>query len=225
MRLILLGMPAAGKGTQAKLLAERFDVPHISTGSMFRLAIESGTRLGKLARERIENGQLVPDDVTIGIVRQRLEAPDCMERGFILDGFPRTVPQARSLDEILGELGQRLSGVVNIKISENEAVRRIANRCTCVRCGATSTAAAGSRDDRCSECGGELRRRADDNEETAHKRIKVYVSQTRPVVSYYQKANLLVDVPGERSIDVVYTDIVRVFGEGDLRLENSEDVG
>lgn len=209
MRLVLLGLPGAGKGTQGELLSEELDVPHISTGAMFREAMKSDGPLGVTARAYIERGELVPDDVSIEIVKERLSQPDC-ERGFILDGFPRTVPQAIALDRALPTLGMDLDAAINIQITEAEAVRRIAERVVCSQCGATYNRAIHtvSQSDKCSECGGPLVQRPDDTEETARNRLVVYMEQTHPVVHYYAERGMLLSVDGQRSIQEVFAAIV-----------------
>ena len=213
MRLVLLGLPGAGKGTQGERLAEEFKIPHISTGSIFRQAINSESELGKEARTYIDRGELVPDRLAIKIVMERLGRPDCT-RGFILDGFPRTVPQAKALDDALPELGVRLDAAINIKITEGEAIRRIADRVVCQQCGATynrqskQTKAAGV----CDVCGGPLVQRPDDTVETARNRLKVYLEQTHPVVGYYESRGILHTVDGERSIEEVFERIVASLG-------------
>lgn len=208
MRLVLLGLPGAGKGTQGELLSEQLDVPHISTGAMFRAAISSDSTLGRKAKAYIDRGELVPDDLSIEIVKERLSRGDC-ERGFILDGFPRTVPQAEALDRALPALGTALDAAVNIRISEAEAVRRIAERMVCSQCGSTyNRSLHGVLGGKCRECGGPLVQRPDDTVETAHNRLRVYMDQTHPVVSYYADRGLLVTVDGERPIEQVFEAIV-----------------
>lgn len=209
MRLVLLGLPGAGKGTQGELLARELEVPHISTGAMFRAAIGSNGPIGKAARSYIERGQLVPDDLSIEIVKERLSRPDC-QRGFILDGFPRTVPQAVALDRTLPGLGMALDAAINIQISENEAVRRIAERVVCSQCGATYNRSIHPLSDsgRCRECGGPLVQRPDDTVETAKNRLVVYMEQTHPVIDYYAAQDKLLSVDGQRSIGEVFQAIM-----------------
>lgn len=212
MRLVFLGLPGAGKGTQGERASARLGVPHISTGKMFRDAIQSETELGVRAREYIHRGELVPDDLAIEIVKERLSRPDC-ERGFILDGFPRSVPQAKALDAMLPTLGMELDRAVNIQITEEEAIRRIANRIICGQCGATynRTSKPTRRAGVCDACGGPLSQRADDTEETAKNRLRVYLDQTHPVVEYYKARNLLITVDGEQSIDAVFAEIMEAL--------------
>lgn len=209
MRLIMLGLPAAGKGTQGTRLGETFGVPHISTGSMFREAIGSDTPVGREARKYIDRGELVPDQVAIEIVRQRITQSDCAP-GYILDGFPRTVPQAVSLDRVLGELSQKVDAALNIQITEGEAIRRIAERRICAQCGAIYHKQYMLERDttRCEVCGGPLVQRPDDNEATARNRLQVYLEQTHPLMAYYEQRGLLLSVDGEREIDAVYADLI-----------------
>lgn len=210
MRLTMLGRPGAGKGTQGILLANRYEIPHISTGSMFRTAIQSGSSLGKLAASYIDRGHLVPDDVAIEIVKARLAMDDC-QRGYILDGFPRTVPQAIVLDEALAESGHELDAAINILITDAEAITRIAHRRVCSSCGATyfQRYLQERQTEACEECGGELIQRDDDTEETARERLAVYLEQTHPVVSYYSDHSRLVTVDGEQEIEAVQEDLLR----------------
>lgn len=209
MRLTMLGRPGAGKGTQGALLAEHWGIPHISTGSIFREAIRSHSPLGELAKRYIDRGHLVPDDIAIEIVKARLSAPDCRD-GYILDGFPRTVAQAKALDEALGKEGCMLDAAVEIHISDEEAVQRIAHRRVCAVCGATYFRGRrqGEAPARCERCGGALVRRDDDTEETARERLAVYLAQTHPVVSYYAERGRLITVDGEQGIRQVFEDLL-----------------
>lgn len=210
MRLIMLGLPAAGKGTQARLLQDRFGVPHISTGEMFREAIKSGNDVGCEAKKYIDRGELVPDELAIEIVKRRLLMADCRD-GYILDGFPRTVPQAKSLDRVIGEIGKPIDAVINIQISEDEAIRRIAQRRVCAQCGATYSGDQFKPGEppRCKICGGLLVQRDDDNEETARNRLKVYLQQTHPLVDYYAEQGILLTVNGEQEIEAVFEECVK----------------
>ncbi len=210
MRLVLLGFPGAGKGTQGELLGERFGVPHISTGVIFRAAIDSDTPLGREAQAFIARGELVPDDLAVRIVKERIQQPDA-RRGFILDGFPRTVAQAKILDGVLADLHMDLDGAVDIRITPEAAIQRVAGRRICSQCGHTYhrmwVPAKG--EGVCDICGGPLIQRADDTEETARRRLEVYLSQTRPVVDYYEARGILVAVDGEQPIPQVFEDILR----------------
>lgn len=210
MRLIMLGLPAAGKGTQAKLLEGRFGVPHISTGEMFREAIKSGNEVGYEAKKYIDRGELVPDELAIEIVKRRLLMADCRD-GYILDGFPRTVPQAKALDKAVGEMGKPIEAAINIKISDEEAIRRIAQRRVCAQCGATYPGDQLKPDEppRCKICGGPLVQRDDDNEETARNRLKVYLQQTHPLMDYYEERAILLTVNGEQEIEAVFEECVK----------------
>jgi adenylate kinase len=209
MYILLMGPPGAGKGTQAASLVEKFAIPHISTGDMFRAAVKEGTELGKQAKACMDAGQLVPDNVTIGIVGERLAKLDC-KKGFILDGFPRTVDQANALDKILVSLGIKLTRVLNINVPAEELIARAIGRRICKKCGATyhvtfkPTAKAGI----CDACGGETYQRADDSEATMKNRLSVYVSQTKPLIDYYQNAGLYTEVDGRQAIDKVFDDVV-----------------
>lgn len=207
MRVVMLGLPAAGKGTQGKLLSERYGIPHISTGSMFRGAISANTTLGQHARQFITAGELVPDALATAIVKERLAQDDC-RNGFLLDGFPRTVQQAESLETALRAMGMGTDAAVNIQISEEEAIRRIANRRVCSQCGSTAKSSA-TEFTVCDECGGPLVQRPDDTEETAHNRLLVYLSQTQPVVDYYRRRGSLVPVNGLQPIEKVFRQIVQ----------------
>ena len=209
MHILLMGPPGAGKGTQAAVLSDKYAAPHISTGDMFRAAVSEGTELGKKAKACMDAGKLVPDDVTIGIVRERLSKPDC-KGGFILDGFPRTVEQADALSGILAELGLPLDGVLNIGVPAEDLVARAVGRRICKKCGATyhvefhPPKAEGI----CDTCGGELYQRADDTKETMESRLSVYEASTRPLIDYYQKAGVYHEVDGRQPIEKVTQDLV-----------------
>lgn len=208
MRLVMLGLPGAGKGTQADLLGKQLNIPRISTGDMFREALQSDTDLGKQVRHYVERGELVPDSLTVALVEQRLNQPDARD-GFILDGFPRTVPQARALRETLAAAARPLHAAVFIDVPQEEAIRRIAERRICGQCGATYRAGASEiAAGRCSTCGGPLVQRPDDSEETARHRLQVYMDQTHPVVEYYRSDDKLVTVDGGRDIPEVLSDIL-----------------
>ncbi len=208
MNLILLGPPGSGKGTQAKLIVEKYGIPQISTGDMLREAVAKGTELGKEAKKYMDAGQLVPDEVVIGIVKERLQQPDC-EKGFILDGFPRTIAQAEALDKILEEMGKKIDAVINIQVPEEEVVKRIVNRRTCKNCGAVYHLIYNppKEDNKCDKCGGELYQRDDDKEETVRKRYQVYKEQTEPLVEYYAKKGILYNIDGTKSIEEVFAEI------------------
>ena len=207
MRVVIMGTPGAGKGTQAKLLASRFGAPHISTGDMFREEVSNGSRLGKEARRYLDKGLLVPDDVVVGLVEERLNAPDAAG-GFILDGFPRTVAQAEALDAMLERRGTPLTGVLLLEVPGEQAVARLAARRVCRSCGLTAEAAG----QQCTRCGGELGQRDDDRADTVRLRMDVYGRETAPVVDYYRRTNRLRSVPGTGTRDQVFARIVEAVG-------------
>jgi adenylate kinase len=214
MRLLLFGPPGVGKGTQAKLLAEEYSVPHISTGDMLRSAVVKGSELGRKAKVLMEKGQLVPDEVMIGIVRDVLKSPECA-RGFILDGFPRTLPQAKALSAIFDELNIRSYRVIQFDVDDDEIVRRLTRRLVCDKDGKIYNAdvdavtAGGS----CPDCGGTLIRRADDNEATIRERLNVYQRTTSPVIEYFDTLGVVYTVNGGDSIDLVSREIKLILAE------------
>lgn len=213
MRIILLGPPGAGKGTQAAGIVEKYNIPHISTGDIFRKNIKEGTELGKKAKGYIDQGLLVPDELTVGLVTDRISQPDC-EKGFMLDGFPRNVAQAQHLDEYLKKVGISLDKVVNIEVDKDILVGRAVGRRICKSCGATYHVEFNPSkvDGVCDVCGGELYQRADDNEETVSKRIQVYLDETKPLVNYYSEEGIIANINGTQSIDKVFSDIVEALG-------------
>ena len=212
MNLILLGAPGAGKGTQAKLISERHGIPQIATGDILREAVTSGTELGRKAKEFMDRGELVPDEIVIGIVKERLAQPDC-ENGFILDGFPRTLVQAEALDNILAEMNKKIDAVINIDVSEEETIKRITYRRTCKKCGAIYHLIYNppKEDKKCDKCGGELYQRDDDKEETVRERFRVYRERTEPLIDYYKKKGLLHNVDGTKNIQDVFREIEDVL--------------
>ncbi len=214
MNLILLGPPGAGKGTQAKMISEKYGIPQIATGDILREAVAKGTELGKKAKEYMDRGELVPDEIVIGIVKERLKQPDC-EKGFILDGFPRTLAQAEALDKMLEELGKKLDAVINIDVSEEEIVKRIVNRRTCRNCGAVYHLIFNPPkvEGKCDKCGGELYQRDDDKEETVRERLRVYRERTEPLIEYYKKKGLLYDVDGTKDIEGVFKQIDEILSK------------
>ena len=214
MQLLMMGPPGAGKGTQAARLVKKYNVPQISTGDMFRAAVKEGTPLGLKAKAYMDSGSLVPDEVTIGIVRERLAKDDC-KGGFILDGFPRTVEQANALAKILDELGKKISCVLNINVPADYLVERAVGRRICRKCGATYHVKfhAPKAENVCDSCGGELYQRADDNAETMTKRLAAYEESTRPLIDYYKSAGVYHEIDGRQSIDEVTEEIERVLRE------------
>ena len=210
-----MGPPGAGKGTQAANIVEKYGVCHISTGDMFRSAIKNGTEMGKLAQSYMEKGELVPDSVTVGIVKERLSQADCSEKGFLLDGFPRNLDQAHSLDVILTELGYALDGVIDVSVENQILINRIIGRRICKKCGATFHVEFNKPqvEGVCDVCGGELYTRKDDTLETAENRLSVYSSQTQPLLDFYAERGLLVNINGDQAVDKVFADIVEKLGE------------
>jgi adenylate kinase len=211
MNLIFLGPPGAGKGTQAKLVSEQIGIPQISTGDILRQAVKDGSALGRKAQGYMERGDLVPDDVVIGIIEERLEQPDC-EAGYILDGFPRTVVQANAVAETLGKRGDAIDHVVNIEVSNEELVHRLNGRRTCKECQEpyNVTFSPPKREGVCDKCGGELIQRKDDEEETIRARLGVYREQTAPLVAYYEKQGLLRTVAGTGTIREIFDNVCGV---------------
>ncbi|MCC0633793.1 adenylate kinase [Clostridioides sp. ZZV15-6388] len=215
MRIILLGPPGAGKGTQAAGIVEKYNIPHISTGDIFRKNIKEGTELGKKAKEYMDQGLLVPDELTVGLVTDRISQEDC-KNGFMLDGFPRNVAQGEHLDVFLKNAGIVLDKVVNIEVDKSILVSRAVGRRICKSCGATYHVEFNPPKVKgvCDVCQGELYQRADDNEETVSKRIQVYLDETKPLVDYYNKQGIIADIKGDQAIDKVFEDIVAALGSG-----------
>ena len=213
MRIILVGPPGAGKGTQAEKIVAKYNVAHISTGDILRANVKAGTELGKKAKSFMDAGALVPDDVIVGMMRGRLAEDDC-KNGFILDGFPRTVPQAEALDSLLAEMGIKLDGVILLDVDDETVVERLCGRRMCKKCGRIFHVSfkPSSTGDLCDECGGELYQRDDDKEEVIRQRLAVYHSQTAPLVDYYGKAGLLLRVPGAEAGDKVLGHIEAMLG-------------
>ncbi|UJF27046.1 adenylate kinase [Planococcus sp. 107-1] len=208
MNIVLMGLPGAGKGTQADKIVEKYDIPHISTGDMFRAAIKGGTELGLEAKSFMDKGALVPDEVTIGIVRERLSAADCAG-GFLLDGFPRTVPQAEALESLLVDLGKRIEHVVNIQVEQDELVKRLTGRRICKVCGTAYHLIFNPPqvEGVCDKDGGELYQRADDNPETVTNRLEVNIQQTQPLLDFYESKGVLKNINGQQDIQKVFADI------------------
>ena len=212
MQIILFGPPGVGKGTQAKLLSSTFKIPHISTGDMLREAINAGTELGSKAKSIMDAGKLVSDEVMIGIIREVLQSERC-KNGFILDGFPRTLPQAEALTGLLNELRVTLDNVINLEVEDEEVVRRLGNRLTCRNCGKIYNINVDHLTDphRCLNCGGELSQRTDDAPETVRRRLEVYKHSTSPVKEYYRSMRLLKNVDGAGTIDQVNREILTLL--------------
>ncbi len=214
MKIIMLGAPGAGKGTQAKKIAEKYSIPHISTGDIFRANIKNGTELGMKAKTYMDQGLLVPDELVVDLVVDRLNQEDC-ENGCVLDGFPRTIPQAEALDAALEAAGQTVDYAINVEVPDENIVNRMSGRRACVNCGATYhiVYAPTKVENVCDTCQGELILRDDDKPETVQKRLNVYHEQTQPLIDYYTKKNILVEVDGTVDIDDVFAAIVKVLGE------------
>lgn len=213
MKIIMLGAPGAGKGTQAKRIAEKYGIPHISTGDIFRANIKEGTELGMKAKGFMDQGLLVPDEVTIGMLLDRIQKEDC-KNGYVLDGFPRTIPQAESLTKALEEMGQRIDYAVDVDVPDENIVTRMGGRRACITCGATYHIqfAPPKADGICDKCGAKLVLRDDDKPETVQKRLTVYHEQTQPLIDYYKKAGVLVSVDGTQDMEQVFESIVRILG-------------
>ncbi|MCR5705920.1 MAG: adenylate kinase [Acholeplasmatales bacterium] len=212
MKLLITGRPGAGKGTQAVNIKEYYNIPHISTGDMFRAAMKAGTKMGLLAKSYMEKGQLVPDEVTIGIVEDRLSEADCKD-GFLLDGFPRNLAQAEALDKFLTKNGIKLDAVLDVNVENSVLVRRMVGRRVCKNCGATYHVEFNKplKDGICDNCGSPLVQRPDDTEATAVNRLAVYDEQTAPLLDYYKKQGILKTVNGDQSFDKVFEDIKAVL--------------
>ena len=208
MNIVLMGLPGAGKGTQAEQIVEKYAIPHISTGDMFRAAIKESTELGLKAKTFMDEGKLVPDEVTIGIVRERLSQADC-EKGFLLDGFPRTVPQAEALDSILDELGRPIEHTINIEVQKDELVARLSGRRICKTCGASYHLIFNppAEEGKCDKDAGELYTRADDNPETVENRLTVNMNQAQPLLDFYQAKGVLSNIDGQQDINKVFADL------------------
>lgn len=213
MNLILMGLPGAGKGTQAERIVDTYAIPHISTGDMFREAIKNETTLGLEAKAYMDKGELVPDEVTNGIVKERLAQPDTA-KGFLLDGFPRTFEQVQALEQILKELDKSLDAVINIHVNEEVLIERLAGRFICKSCGATyhKINHPPKVEGTCDRCGGhEFYQREDDKPETVKNRLSVNIENSRPILEYYEKADVLYTIDGERSIDEVFQEVQTIL--------------
>lgn len=209
MRLMLLGPPGAGKGTQAESISREFDIPHISTGDIFRENIKQGTELGRKAQSYMNQGLLVPDELVVDLVKDRLLKEDCI-KGFLLDGFPRTIYQADALDAELSNMEKKLDRAINIQVKKEVLIERAVGRRVCKSCGAAFHIKfkPSEIEGVCDRCGGELQQRKDDLEETVVKRIEVYLEQTEPLIEYYSKKGILLNIDGEQEIQTVFEDII-----------------
>lgn len=214
MKIIMLGAPGAGKGTQAKQIAEKYKIPHISTGDIFRANIKNGTELGNKAKTYMDQGLLVPDELVVDLVVDRVKQEDC-ENGYVLDGFPRTIPQAEALDKALEAIGEKIDYAIDVEVPDENIVRRMSGRRACVSCGATYHLVhiPPKTEGICDKCGKELILRDDDKPETVEKRLKVYHDQTQPLIDYYTKKNVLVEVDGTVDMSEVFAAIVKILGE------------
>lgn len=213
MKIIMLGAPGAGKGTQAKMLAEKYGIPHISTGDIFRANIKNNTELGKKAKGYMDAGQLVPDELVVDLVVDRIKNADCI-KGFILDGFPRTIPQAEALDYALNNQNEKIDYAINVDVPDENIIERMSGRRACVGCGATYHIVYNptKKEGICDACGQELILRDDDKPETVKKRLTVYHEQTQPLIDHYDKKGALLTVDGTQDIQVVFGDITKALG-------------
>ena len=212
MKIIMLGAPGAGKGTQAKFIAEKFGIPHVSTGDIFRANIKEGTDLGKEAKGYMDKGQLVPDELTVRILLDRVSKDDC-KNGYVLDGFPRTIPQAEVLDKEVSKMGDKIDIAINVDVPDENIVRRMGGRRACLKCGATyhTEHIPPKKEGICDACGSDLVLRDDDKPETVKNRLDVYHKQTQPLIDYYSAKNILKTVDGTRDMNDVFADIVKLL--------------
>ena len=213
MKIIMLGAPGAGKGTQAKKIADKYQIPHISTGDIFRANIKEGTELGKKAKSYMDQGLLVPDELTLELIMDRFQNPDCAN-GYVLDGFPRTIPQAEALTAALEKNGETIDYAINVEVPDENIVTRMSGRRACLACGATYHVvyAPTKTEGVCDRCGEKLVLRDDEKPETVKKRLDVYHSQTQPLIDYYTKQGKLVEVDGTQNVDAVFDAIVKILG-------------
>ena len=213
MKIIMLGAPGAGKGTQAKMIAEKYGIPHVSTGDIFRANIKNGTELGMEAKKYMDQGQLVPDELTVKILLDRVAQDDC-KNGYVLDGFPRTIPQAEVLDKALTELGDAIDFAIDVNVPDENIVNRMSGRRACLTCGATYhvTFAPPAKEGICDVCGAELVLRDDDKPETVQKRLAVYHEQTQPLIDYYKEKGVLHSVDGTKDMEEVFQSITEILG-------------
>ena len=213
MKIIMLGAPGAGKGTQAKQIADKYSIPHISTGDIFRANIKNGTELGKKAKQYMDQGALVPDELTCDLVMDRIQQDDC-KNGFVLDGFPRTIPQAEALDAALGKINEKMDYAIDVDVPDENIVNRMSGRRACLNCGATYhlISIPPKVEGICDVCGEKLILRDDDKPETVKNRLSVYHEQTQPLIDFYAKKNVLAEVDGTKDMEEVFQDIVKILG-------------
>ena len=213
MKIIMLGAPGAGKGTQAKMIAAKYQIPHISTGDIFRANISNGTELGKEAKQYMDQGLLVPDELTVKILLDRVAQEDC-KNGYVLDGFPRTIPQAEVLDNALEQLGDQVDFAINVDVPDDNIINRMSGRRACVKCGATYHIKhiPPKVEGICDSCGAELILRDDDKPETVKKRLNVYHEQTQPLIDFYSEKNILKEVDGTIGMEEVFSGVVEILG-------------
>ncbi len=214
MKIIMLGAPGAGKGTQAQMIADQYHIPHISTGDIFRANIKNGTELGKKAKDFMDKGQLVPDELTVQILLDRVAQEDCTN-GYVLDGFPRTIPQADVLDSALSKLGDQVDYAINVDVPDESIIQRMSGRRACLKCGATYHIEhiPPKQEGICDKCGSELVQREDDKPETVKNRLSVYHEQTQPLIEYYTCKNILKTVDGTMDLKDVFNDITAILGQ------------
>lgn len=214
MKIIMLGAPGAGKGTQAKKIAAKYGIPHISTGDIFRVNIKNGTELGKKAKTYMDQGMLVPDDLTVDLVTDRIHKDDC-KNGYVLDGFPRTIPQAEALDKALSAMNEKLDHAIEVNVPDENIVKRMSGRRACLNCGATYHVvhAPTKVENICDMCGGELILRDDDKPETVLKRLGIYHNQTKPLIDYYKEEGILTTIDGTAALEDVFKAIIAILGE------------
>lgn len=213
MKIVMLGAPGAGKGTQAIKIAEKYGIPHISTGDIFRANIKGGTELGMKAKAYMDKGELVPDEVTIGMLLDRISEADCAE-GYVLDGFPRTIPQAESLTAALAERSEKIDFAIDVEVPDEAIIERMSGRRACPKCGATYHVvyAAPAKEGICDKCGEALVLRSDDAPETVKDRLAVYHAQTQPLIAYYTNQGVLKTVDGTQKLDKVFSDVTAILG-------------
>lgn len=212
MKIIMLGAPGAGKGTQAIQIADKYGIPHVSTGDIFRANIKGGTDLGMEAKSYMDKGRLVPDELTVRILLDRVSKDDC-KNGYVLDGFPRTIPQAEALDEAVANLGEKIDYAIDIDVPDENIVKRMSGRRACLKCGATyhTEYVPPKKDGICDQCGSELVQRDDDKPETVKARLSVYHEQTQPLIAYYEKKGILHEVDGTKDMQDVFAAVVKVL--------------